>query len=509
MRHRWLPILLAATLPPTGACPRDPPRSVAPPREPAIAGRFYPGAPETLRAAVQRHLDEAPPPGPERPIAIVAPHAGLVFSGRVAAVAWRSAAARPPDLVVILGTNHTAPGLRGVAASPDPGFRTPLGVVPVDREAVEALARLDPDVVLDGGPHAREHSVEIQLPFMQLLFPGAKLLPLVVGSPDPAVCDRLGRALGQLLRGRNALVVASSDLSHYPAAADAVAIDRRVLEAIASFDPARLRATLAAEEARGIAGLSTCACGDGPILAAMAAARALGATHGAVLAYAHSGDVPSGDPARVVGYGAVAFAAGPGPAGPAAQGAPPAGEPALDAASRAALLAHARETIARRLEGGTLPDPRRLPPVAALPRGAFVTLKKGGALRGCIGRMAPDTPLGVVVGRMAIEAALHDPRFRPVTPDELPDLEIEISVLTPLRPVDGPEAVVVGRDGVLLSKGGRSAVFLPQVAVEQGWGRDEMLGQLCAKAGLPQGCWREGASFQTFQAEVFGELHQP
>jgi AmmeMemoRadiSam system protein A len=119
--------------------------------------------------------------------------------------------------------------------------------------------------------------------------------------------------------------------------------------------------------------------------------------------------------------------------------------------------------------------------------------------------MVPDAPLGKTVGAMALQAAFSDPRFPPVTPEELPKLTVEISALTPMKPVSGAGDIVVGRDGVLLAKGGRSAVFLPQVATEQGWGRDEMLDHLCRKAGLPTGCWKEGASFSVYQAEVFGE----
>ncbi|MBE0555714.1 MAG: AmmeMemoRadiSam system protein A, partial [Proteobacteria bacterium] len=131
--------------------------------------------------------------------------------------------------------------------------------------------------------------------------------------------------------------------------------------------------------------------------------------------------------------------------------------------------------------------------------------KKHGDLRGCIGRMVPDRPLATLVGAMALQAAFEDRRFRPVTVDEVPKLEVEISVLTPMKPVSGPGEIVVGRDGVLLQKGGRSAVFLPQVAPEQGWDRDEMLDNLTRKAGLPEKAWQEGARFSTFQALVFSE----
>jgi AmmeMemoRadiSam system protein B/AmmeMemoRadiSam system protein A len=479
-----------------GAAPAATPDPSAAPkgriREPAVAGSFYPGEAGPLRAAVRRFLRDAVPPAGPRPIALVAPHAGYVYSGQVAADAWRQAEGQPVDLVVILGANHTAAGFRRVALYPGDGFRTPLGIAAIDREAARALAQADPDVVLDAVPHAAEHSVEVQIPFAQVLFPAARIVPLVIGAPDPALCDRLGAALGAVLRGRRALVVASSDLAHYPSARDAEAVDARVLGAVVAMDAAAVRRAVTAEMARGVPGLATCACGEGPILAAIAAARALGATRATLVRQATSADVPGGEPGRVVGYGAVVFDAG-----------------ELDAAARAALLSRAREAIAGYLARGESPAPRPLPPAAALRRGAFVTLTRADQLRGCIGRLSPDEPLGETVAAVAIEAAVHDARFPPVTRAELDRIEIEISVLTPSRPVAAAAEVVVGRDGVLLSKGGRRAVFLPQVADEQGWGREELLDHLCEKARLPAGCWREGASLSVFQAEVFGEAHRP
>jgi AmmeMemoRadiSam system protein A len=169
------------------------------------------------------------------------------------------------------------------------------------------------------------------------------------------------------------------------------------------------------------------------------------------------------------------------------------------------LLALARETIRRYLDNGTTPLARGFPPVAERLQGAFVTLNEHGELRGCIGHMAEDRPLAQVVGAMALAAALEDPRFSPVAAREVPGLEIEISVLTPMQRVAGPEAIVLGRDGVVLRKDGRSAVFLPQVAGEQGWDRPTMLQHLAAKAGLDTDAWQSGAEFLTFQAIVFRE----
>jgi AmmeMemoRadiSam system protein A len=257
--------------------------------------------------------------------------------------------------------------------------------------------------------------------------------------------------------------------------------------------------------ARRIPNLSTCACGEAPIMAAMAAAKALGAQGGRIVSYAHSGDVPVGERDRVVGYGAVVLGSGLKKVQQNAPGSPSSADRQLSPEDKKGLLALARETISRYLSTQTVPLPRGFGPAAMERRGVFVTLKKRGALRGCIGRMAPDRPLAALVGTIALQSAFEDSRFSPLTLNELPDIKIDISVLTPMKQVSGPAEIVVGRDGVVLQKGGRSAVFLPQVAPEQGWGRDEMLDHLARKAGLPAGAWREGAQFSTFQALVFGE----
>jgi hypothetical protein len=312
--------------------------------------------------------------------------------------------------------------------------------------------------------------------------------------------------LASVLKGRRALIVASSDLSHYPSAKDAEDADMKTLEAVTTLDPAALQATIRTQMARRIRNLDTCACGEAPIMAAMAAAKAMGATGGRIVSYAHSGNLPIGERERVVGYGAVVLAADLKKEAPAVRpAAAAASDGTVGPADRKYLLRLARETISRYLTIKMVPLPRLSSPILREPRGVFVTLKKGEDLRGCIGHMVPDRPLAELVAAMALQAAFEDPRFSPVTARELPDLEVEISVLTPMKPVSGPNDIVVGRDGVLLQKGGRSAVFLPQVAPEQGWGRDEMLNHLSQKAGLSSGAWKEGANFLTFQAIVFGE----
>ncbi len=475
-------------------------------REPAVAGQFYPADARTLNAVLDAVLKDAVPPGREAPIAIVVPHAGYVYSGQIAADAWRQASPHQYDTIVILGANHTSAGSGRIGVFPGSGIRTPLGVAKVDQALSAALIKDDSDCVADAAMHAGEHSLEVQIPFAQRLFPTASVVAAIVASDDAAVITRLGRTLSRLLAGRRALIVASSDLSHYPSWKDAVLADRRTLEAMASLDPDRVRSVTSASP-RSVPNLATCACGDAPVMAAMVAARALGATRGRVVSYANSGDLPIGEPDRVVGYGAVVFSAGePGadtsPVAPHASAAvalPP------TSADKRQMLALARETIRRYLDTGTVPLARGFSASLERPQGVFVTLRRRGALRGCIGEMEPDRPLRVLVGRMALAAAFEDPRFEKVKPGELKEIEVEISILTPFREVAGPQAIVVGRDGVLLQKDRRSAVFLPQVATEERWTRDELLDNLCLKGGLAAGCWRSGARLSTFQADVFKE----
>ena len=208
------------------------------------------------------------------------------------------------------GTNHTSSSFRKVGIYPGAGFQTPLGAAAIDSSVVDALLAACQDCTLDASIHAREHSVEVVVPFVQVLFPGAKIVPAIVGAPDVETCERFGKALAKTLKGRNALIVASTDLSHYPSAANASMVDRQTLQAILPLDPASFHAVAHTASDRNIRGLSTRACGEAPVMAAMAAARELGATGGVLVSYAHSGETVLGDRGQVVGYGAVALASG-------------------------------------------------------------------------------------------------------------------------------------------------------------------------------------------------------
>ena len=473
-------------------------------REPAVAGRFYSNDPAKLKNAVDAFLEEAKTPSGNAPVAIVSPHAGYIYSGQICADAFKEAAGHEYDLVVVLGTNHTEAGFTGVSIYPEGGYETPMGIVSIDEAVAKKLTEMDNDFTYNPAVHVREHSVEIQLPFIQRLFPNVKIVTAVVGSTTAA--EKLGWALAGLLKAekRHPLIVASTDLSHYPSYADAVDVDSKTVEAIASMNPDTFKAVVDRQMKRKISNLSTCACGEAPVIAAMIAARRLGANCGRVVRYANSGNALIGTRSRVVGYAAIAFTKAedcsiekPVESSSNTNG--------LNDDHKKTLLAFARKTIRRYFSSETTPLPLGFDKPLNNLQGAFVTLKKEGQLRGCIGHMAENTPLCQVVGAMALQAAFNDRRFKPLKPIELNHIEIEISVLTPSKEVKDYNEIVVGRDGVILKKDYHSAVYLPQVATEQGWNRSEMLDNLSQKAGLPKDAWKSDATFYTFQAVVFSE----
>lgn len=498
----------------SGPAPRANPKGGVKVRKPAVAGQFYPADPGRLARAIDCFLADAIAPEPERPIAIVCPHAGYIFSGQIAADAYKQASRHSVDVVVILGVNHTVPGFRGASVYPSGGFETPLGIAEIDAALAAKIMALDRRFAFDDSVHEREHSVEVQVPFVQRVFPGVKILPVVIGTSDPSLCESLGNALAAVLQGKRSLIVASSDLSHYPTYENALRIDRKTLDAIATLDPGVFRSVTSRQMGQGISELGTCACGESAILAAMTAAKKLGATAGRIISSASSGDASIGNHARVVGYGSVAFV-GPGrlsgghPATaspkPQASGGDGDARDIVTKEQQHALLSFARETIRRYLATETTPLARGFDPALESEKGAFVTLRKKGELRGCIGHMTQDVRLCQVVGFCALQAAFNDRRFTPVEMDELDEIEIEISVLTPYRRIRTVDEIEIGRDGVMMEKEGRSAVFLPSVAVEQGWSRDEMLSHLSVKAGLVPDAWKKNAVFYTFQAIAFSE----
>lgn len=269
-----------------------------PVRRAAKAGSWYPGRPEALAAEVDRYLSEVPgAPALGGIVGLVAPHAGLMYSGPVAAWAYRAVQGRQYDVAVIVGPSHVV-GFEGVAVYARGAFDTPLGPVLIAEDVADAVLAATPIAREDAAVHRAEHSLELQLPFLRRVLPDTPIVPLMMGTQSSATVTALGDGLASALAGRRALLVASSDLSHYLDARVAAAVDRDVLDCVERFDADGLQGALRANPDH--------ACGGGPIVAVMRAARALGARTGRVLRYADSGDV-SGDKTAVVGYMAAAF----------------------------------------------------------------------------------------------------------------------------------------------------------------------------------------------------------
>ncbi len=297
-------------------------------RRPAHAGSFYPADERALGRLVDELVAEAargqfegtaatPTAGEApgvaesaRPLGLVVPHAGLVFSGAVAAAAWSTLRDRPPRAIVIAGTNHYDAYLDGVAAWPGGAWSTPLGDVPVDGDLADRIASLGPGFEPDAGPHVPEHSIEVQLPLVARLCPGVPIVPILVSFHSTRGCEEAGRRLGMLLaglEGDDVVLVASSDFAHYPAAAETRRATQTLLPPLLALDVPGLARTEDQLRHAGVRNLVCGLCGLDPVLFSMAAFREMGATAGDVLAEATSADSPYGDPYRCVGYAAIAF----------------------------------------------------------------------------------------------------------------------------------------------------------------------------------------------------------
>jgi AmmeMemoRadiSam system protein B/AmmeMemoRadiSam system protein A len=469
-------------------------------REPAVAGLFYPRDPAQLSQTLDSLLAGARPRTIEGTLrAIVCPHAGYEFSGPVAAEAYRLLAGRAYDTVVILGPSHYAL-FRGASVIAAAAYRTPLGVVPVSPRARD-WARAEPFVLEpkclvqrpqwskqashaepalgEDTPETWEHSVEVEVPFLQKALTNFSVVSIITGEVDPAT---LAQALAERLDNKTLLVV-STDLSHYYPYDVAREKDTRCVSAICDLDVDRMKG----EEACGRTGVLT--------LLHLARLKGWKAT---LLDYRNSGDT-SGRKDSVVGYAAIAFCS-----------------PSLAAFSReerGQLLGLARQSLSEVVTNDKLPEVKTnaFPQKFAEVKGCFVTLTKNGRLRGCIGHIVPQEPLYKAVMDNTLNAAERDPRFNPVRPDELNQIEIEISVLTvPERlPFNSPEDLLAKlqphRDGVVLKLDGRSATYLPQVW-EQIPDKIQFLDSLAQKAGAAAGDWRApGTQVFVYRVESFKE----
>ncbi len=449
-------------------------------RLPVVAGSFYPSDKKELRTMVRAYLRNAGGVTVGGKIhGLVAPHAGYIYSGIVAAAGYKQIDPTVSTVIIIAPSHHAA--FQGASIPSVSAYRTPLGDVPVAKRVSELLKQ--PGITSVKQAHTAEHSLEVQLPFLQEVLGRFDLIPLVVGNLDP---QTLANTLIPYIK-EDTLVVASSDLSHYHPYKRAVSMDRVCTRAISSLD---------------FDSMHNCeACGKVPVLTLMHIARIKGWS-GVIIDYKNSGDT-GGPKSRVVGYAGIAFTGGFKMSNEKKE---------LPAVEREFLLKLARSAITSRLKDRQFTiNPEEVPPSLMEKRGCFVTLHIGKSLRGCIGTILPVDSLYESVRKNALNAAFRDPRFPALTLDELEKVHLEISVLTVPQRLSFTDGEDLKRrlrpniDGVILSQGGRSSTFLPQVW-EQLPDKEEFLEQLCLKGWMSRTCWNDPETeVQVYQAEVFSE----
>jgi len=472
-------------------------------RPPVVAGSFYPADSGSLARLVEQHLEADPGANPVdgRIVALIVPHAGLVYSGHVAASAYRLLEGSDVDKVVLCGPSHRY-GLTGNSVyGPGVTWRTPLGRVKCQEELCRELLEQEGMKVVPEA-HREEHSLEVQLPYLQTVLGDFEIVPIAAGNRGRDDARLLSEALAALELDERTVLVASTDWQHYRSAEAGWPMDSLGMDCITNLDVARLERELASGKVE--------ACGGGVTLAVMRAAMAHGADRAKIVKYGHSGSI-NGDNSRVVGYVAAVLYedTSSSDSQPESSAAPETMETqptyTLSATEKQTLLGLARGSIEAHLEGASPPSVE-LTDKLRQPGAAFVTLEKNGDLRGCIGHVVAMEPLHETVAHCAVQAASADLRFPPVTEDEMREIEIEISVLTPLQEMAQLSEIEIGRDGLMIVMGNYRGLLLPQVAVEYGWDREEFLRHTCRKAGLPDNAYRSpDATVYRFQALIFSE----
>lgn len=478
-------------------------------RKPAVAGTFYPANPVELTKTIAQMFAEVEKPVISgRPIGLVAPHAGYLYSGKIAARAFKLLEGEDFETVVVISPSHTV-FFKGSAVYSGEGYQTPIGIVENDKELATRIASMHPSVYFSSMGHASgstrgEHALEVQLPFLQIVLGTKfKMVAIVMGDQEPDSIRALGGILATTLKDSNALLVASTDLSHFHPEKAARKLDFAIQTAIEKYDPELLIDTLASGKGE--------ACGGGPVAAVMMAARLLGGGEMKFLEYGTSAAV-TGDFDEVVGYLSAAIVKqGTHRIGPRLK--KEIGSPAkrdkfdeLTDDEKQTLLEIARGAIEARLRKRRYDVPV-IPSLEDRKQGVFVTLMLDGDLRGCVGRIQARETLADAVAAMAEAAAFEDPRFEELSTAEFEKLEIEISLLSRLERVkDFAHDVVIGRDGLLVKLDLHSGLLLPQVATEHGYLPDQFLEQTCLKAGLPKNAYKDKyAEVYRFSAMVFGE----
>ncbi|MFH1397436.1 MAG: AmmeMemoRadiSam system protein B [Candidatus Omnitrophota bacterium] len=477
-------------------------------KQPNVAGKFYPDNSRELSGQVDKYLTEAEPETINGEIfALVVPHAGYDFSGPTAAYAYKLVKDLPYKTVIIIAPSHYY-GFRGVSVYPSGFFRTPLGDIEIDKDFASKLLYRDPEILFEPQPFAQEHSVEVQLPFLQRSLSDWKIVPIIMGDCTLLTCKKLAGLIKEAVGLRkDVLVVASTDMYHGHDYQECPIVDNLTSSLLNNLDDEGLYYGLREGKLQ--------LCGGLPVVTTLILAKSLGHIESKLLKYTNSAEVTGNKIKGVwtVGYSSWAIDAS------TEQGIDPEQGRRVDQSQnkgeagmfnlkqKRRLIEIARSSIEAYLKTGRRPEVKESDPQLLKSMGAFVTLNEHGQLRGCIGNLIGNQPLYLTIRDMAVEAAVSDPRFLPVKLIDLANIEIEISALSPMERVDSADKIILGKHGVLVRKGFKSGVFLPQVATETGWSKEEFLANLCShKAGLAPDAWKDKlVELYIFNAEVFSE----
>jgi len=465
-------------------------------RKPAVAGMFYPAGKEDLAKQIEGFLNNGKT-GPQ-PKMLIVPHAGYDYSGPVAGYGYKLLQDKKISTVIILASSHNFP-VSGAIVDNNDTWETPLGSVGVDKKITDKL--VSRGMKYDLGPFVPEHSLEVQIPFLQKTLPaGFKIVPILVGDMDSAQMQKFASSIAANI-SENTLVVVSSDMSHYPQYEDAEKADQKTIQSILTGEVDKFNAEISELEKENIPNALTFMCAKPAVDLALMLSKQLNIKDIKLIKYANSGD-ETGDKSRVVGYSAIGFFGGQNGNNDTQK------SELIKQSEQKELLKIARDSVEGYVKNGKLPNfdiVGTQHPKLKQKFGAFVTLNNSGNLRGCIGLMESSMPLYQTISQMAVAAAVKDPRFNPVSQEELSKLKYEISVLSPMKRVKDANDIDIGVHGVEVKKGMNSGVFLPQVAEETGWSKEEFLNHLCQdKAGLPADCWKDSATeIYVFTAQVF------
>lgn len=463
-------------------------------RKPAVAGSYYPANQDELKTSLDGYFantKKLKSPGKLR--ILIVPHAGIAYSGQTAAWGFKQIEGENYKRVIILGNSHHFL-FNNAAVFTQGEWETPLGKNTIDSQFSDKLLESN-GIVSNKDYFWDEQILEVEQIFLQKTLKNFKIVPIILGQASEEVIDLLAEKISQNFDDETLLVI-SSDLSHYPAWETANKVDQETIRAILSGNTKIFTQTISSQMKNNIPNLETCACSSDAIKVALKVAEKLKITNFQKIYYENSGDI-SGDKSRVVGYTAIGVWS----------------EEIsnvvdyLDEVGQKDALKIARKTLENYFSKHTLLEIKPQNQKLFEHLGAFVTLRKHEELRGCIGLFEPDFPLYQVLQKMAIAAAIEDTRFASVTKEELPEIKIEVSVMTPKVKIGDWRNIILGRHGVVIKNGLRSGTFLPQVAIETGWSLEEFLEQLCSqKAGLSPNCYLDPQTeIYTFEAQVFSE----